>query len=1115
MKLIKQMRSLIYDSSRKINERVFILLTMVAMVILFVALVGDALYNNSIVEIITIIVLMLVVTGVTAFGIKADKIDIISKIISVVIMIALPIIFIFTGGAEGAAILWFVFYYLYIGLVLTGWWRIVNLIILTAVVIGLFVFEYRHPELVREQVRWIFYLDTSLAVVEVGFVCFIMTWFQNRMFNIENKKAKEETHKVEEMNISQNRFFSSMSHEIRTPINSILGLNEIILKQEDASQEIIRDAENIQGAGKMLLALINDILDFSKMEAGKMDIVPINYSVTSMISEIVNMMWLRAEQKGLEFRIEVDPSIPAELFGDEVRIKQILVNLLNNAVKYTQEGSVTLHIEREDMKDDRILLMFSVIDTGIGIKQDAIPHLFDAFQRVDEEKNLKIEGTGLGLSIVRQLVELMDGKVTVNSVYTQGSTFVVTLWQKISRNDAIGDISIEGFNRKRDDESYEPAFTAPEATILIVDDNEMNLEVEKKLIAGTGMKIDTARNGEEALLKTLAVRYDMILMDHLMPGMDGIECMQHIRKQTGGLNNHVPIVVLTANAGSENRELYVNSGFDGYLVKPVTGNQLEDMILLHVPETKVTRNKNRHDSMMRMNNTGSYDRKIPVLVTASTSCDIPGSIIRNQHIDVIPYNVFIDGGIYYDRLEAGPEELLRYMNIGKSFNVDAPSVEELEAFFGRELKKAHNIIYITVSNPEGTEFKRAREASKAYGNVRVFDSGMTSGGAGLLALAAARMCVQGKSAEKIIEGLEELKAYIRSCFVTNGVYFMNRNGLLDRGIFNIIKMLNIRPFISFSMGKLSVGRLSVGNDNNRCYDKFVDYSLGGNAEPDPDIVVVTYAGLAKEELERIEKRISKRCPFKKIVFVKGSAPFVFNSGQGSFGITYFINGDIKPGLSSMFSGDVNEEEIPEDNSEERPDISEKEADILELKWFEKIPGIDGNHALRNSGSEDTLRNTLGIFYDSIEYKSNEIEVFYDNEDWNSYTIKVHALKSSARLIGADKLADDAQALENAGKRADYDFIRNNNAELIKNYRAFSDILKPVFGDKLKKKADGMLIDITYDCIRDALNTGDITAIKEALDEISAYELPDEDALKIDQIRDCLETEDINSIKALI
>ena len=1154
MKLRRYLRNLLFDPKRKINERVYILLLLVAMGMLVVALVGDTIYNRNMAEVFTISGLLIVVPAISFAGIKFDKLDIMIKITSMIIMIVIPVIFFQAGGAEGASILWFIFYYLYIGLCLTGWWRTVNLILLTAMVGALFVIEYLHPEIFKPYTRWVFYIDTSLAVVEIGFVAFIMTWFQNRQFTEENNRAKEETRKVEELNRSQNRFFSNMSHEIRTPINSILGLNEIILRQEDVSEEILQDAENIQGAGRMLLTLINDILDFSKLEAGRMDIVPINYSVSAMLSEIVNMLWLRAQQKGLEFKIEVDPTIPSELFGDEVRIKQILINLLNNAVKYTREGSVTLRIEKEDAGMDSVELVFSVIDTGVGIKNDAIPYLFDAFQRVDEQKNVGIEGTGLGLSIVKQLVELMDGRITVNSVYTQGSTFMVELWQKVTNSDGVGELSIADLSGKKSSGGYQPGFRAEDTKILIVDDNKINLKVEKKLLDGTGINIDTVMSGEEALSMTLTVRYDLILMDHLMPVMDGIECMQLIRKQSGGLNNHVPIVVLTANAGSEDRKLYISSGFDGYLVKPVSGYQLEECVLQHLPDSKVVRTTETAASAgYKMNTSGRYGHKIPVLIATNSTCDIPLTVIEEQQIDTIPYSIHADDRIFYDSIEAGADEVLRYMQSGMHFVSEPPSVAEFESFFGKELKKAHNVIYIAVSSAMNKEYKNACEAAGAYGNVTVVDAGYITGAVGLLVLLAHRMSLQGAMPEKITEELNAYKSRLRCSFITDDSYFTRRRDFFTRVVHNVVKIMSIRPFVDVDNGKYNLGGITLGVDKKHNYEKYIDHALPRFINPDLDILMVVYIDQTEEELNRIEAHIRKRYEFENIIFEKASATYALNSGPDSLAIVYFIKGDQglklsqilvskEPDVKDVFdepskesgeevskttSEDTAEEiteEITEEASEDireddhnEPDEGEDtESAAEEPKWYEIIPGINGEHALTNCGEEDGVREVLGIFYDSIAFKSDEIQGFYDNEDWENYTIKVHALKSSARIIGADKLADDALAMENAGKEEDLKYIREHNEELLKEYRAYSDNLAPLFtGTSEKQKADSVIIEIMYDTVREAVKKRDAASIREAFKEIEQYELPAEDALRLEQLKDSLENEDYEGMSLVM
>ena len=296
------------------------------------------------------------------------------------------------------------------------------------------------------------------------------------------------------------------------------------------------------------------------------------------------MIQLQAKAKGLEFDVDMDPDMPTVLCGDEIRIRQIIVNLLNNAVKYTESGSVKLDIRTKDTTDEETVLVIIVSDTGIGIKEEVIPVLFDAFTRMDQDKNRKIEGTGLGLSIVKQLVDLMGGKISVDSVYGSGTTFTVEIVQKVSDPNRIGNINM--IDRASKTNMYKSLFTAPDARILIVDDIKMNLTVEKKLLRETKIKIDTATSGKEALELTRTNRYDVILMDHLMPEMDGVECLARIRSQEQGACRDVPVVVLTANAEGQNQEIYAHAGFNGRLVKPISGRMLEEALIRFIPTEK-------------------------------------------------------------------------------------------------------------------------------------------------------------------------------------------------------------------------------------------------------------------------------------------------------------------------------------------------------------------------------------------------------------------------------------------------------------------------------------------------------------------------------------------------
>lgn len=1123
-KIIQKVKNLLKDPSRSFKERVFILLTLVTDFFIFLALLGDIILGENMVEIIALVIIVLAIPIVTIVSIRRNHVSIAVRLIVLgQVFVALPLVFFSGGGIYGGGILWMIFTFLYTGLVLSGFWKPLMLVVLTLESVILYAIGYFFPERVVEHTREAFFADSLISMVLVGIICCFMVWFEEWLYDEENKRAKEETKKVEELNRSQNRFFSNMSHEIRTPINSILGLNEIILRQEDASDEIINDAKNIQGAGKMLLSLINDILDMSKIEAGKMDIVPVNYNLGDVISEIVNMIWLRAQQKDLTLNLEVDPTIPAELFGDEVRLKQILVNLLNNAVKYTQEGSVTLRIEKEEnTKGDEVVLLISVIDTGMGIKQDVIPYLFDAFARMDEERNAKIEGTGLGLSIVKQLVELMDGKITVNSTYTEGSTFIVSLKQKVTRREPVGEISIENYGKRELKGKYIPGFIAPEARILIVDDNEMNLEVEKKLLDGTEIVVDTALSGIEALSMTNAEAYDVIFMDHLMPGMDGVECLQLIRKQLGGRNNHTPVIALTANADSESRELYDRSGFDGYLVKPISGDQLEGMILNHIQESKIVRMKRPDLEGTIMNSSRSYARKVPVIVATSSMCDLPRKVLWEHQIDIIPFSIMSDGKSYYDYDEASSDEVMRYVSEGAIFTSSPPTVQEFEKFFAQEVKKAHQIIYIAVSAGISKEYENALEAARAYGNVSVIDSEVNSGALGMLVLLAYRMSLQGRAFDRIIGDLEKVKKNLKCSFITGDVEFLMRRGGIKKSTYSLVSTFGLRPVIDIKGGKVTIGRIFTG-EMDECYQKYLDFILPRNANPDLDVAIVNYISLTDEEKEIIKKSIRKRHNFEHILFQKVSSVMSLNCGRGAMGIMYLLKKDEPYGLSQVLSNalyhgeDIIQQSEYIEPSEDRGQVLEyEEINESRTKWYEEIPGIDPGKAMENSGSEEAFKSVLQIFYDSLGQRIQELEDFYAAENWKDYTIKVHALKSSSRLIGAMSLGDDAEKLEMAGKNDDTDYIRNNNEDFVERLKDCKRNLEPFCNSKkdVDEHFDKILVKSAYETIRKAAMERDDRMIEMTLKDISEYAIPEKHQEKMNRIEIAFKRHDYEEIKLL-
>ncbi len=415
-------------------------------------------------------------------------------------------------------------------------------------------------------------------------------------------------------NNAKSQFLSQMSHEIRTPINAILGMNELILREYE-DDNLLKYAHNIKSAGTTLLALINDVLDFSKIEAGKMELYKVEYDLARLIAELVSMVDERARNKGLELKVTVNEKMPHLLFGDNVRLKQIILNILTNAIKYTEQGMIHLdvdyfvsgHLDVNGMVDIKI----SVSDTGIGIREADMERLFSPFERLEEVRNRNIEGTGLGMSIVQKLLGLMDSELNVKSEYGKGSTFSFVVKQETRSWEPIGDFNDAYENLVKTETDYKQLFEAPEAEVLIVDDNEINLVVAKNLLKDTKVKITTASGGNEALKICNNKEFDLILIDHRMPGMDGMEMLWRLRSNDKCPNQNKPTIALTANAFSGARQVYKNSGFQDYLAKPIIGDALEKVLMEYLPKDKVRLTDGKAYVKHKPAKAAKYDEEVP------------------------------------------------------------------------------------------------------------------------------------------------------------------------------------------------------------------------------------------------------------------------------------------------------------------------------------------------------------------------------------------------------------------------------------------------------------------------------------------------------------------------
>lgn len=885
--MLKKWFEVIYDHKVSLRERMFRLTTGICMVALTIILpMGRSIFNLLVLAVSLVCIVMIV-----KISIQKECINTGATAITVLLLLLFLMSFFSAGGFYSGMPEWFVLCFIYISITLEGRRKTGFFLFCTAETMFCYWAAYYFPKTVAHNTQGRSFFDSAASVIMVGVLSSVLLMFLNRLYEKENRITKQQKKEIEELNEAENHFFSSMSHEIRTPINTIIGLNEIILRG-DIPDDVAENAKNIQGASKMLLTLINDILDLSKIKSGKMEIINVAYETGALLSEVVNMIWVKARQKGLEFKLHVDPSIPSVLCGDEVRIKQILINLLNNAVKYTSEGSVTLSVRCERQTADKVRIWYSVEDTGQGVKKENIPYVFNAFKRVNEEKNRHIEGTGLGLSIVHQLVEMMGGEISVNSVYTKGSTFLVTLEQEIVDDKELGMFTLGSRAGSFDREQYRQTFEAPEAHILVVDDNEMNLMVVRKLLAATKVQIDMASSGAECLKLTQKQHYDAILMDHLMPEMDGIQCFHALRAQPGGLCQDVPVVALTANAGSEDQLLYRKEGFSGYLAKPVNGALLEAAVLSVLPKELLKLSEEADLAEIGKDILiFEQTQRRSLMITTDSVCDLPETLKKEFGVSICPYYVCTDQGRFLDEDELTADELLPYMAAGKNGASQPPDVVDYESFFAEKLTEAQNVIHITMARHVSQGYDNAREAARSFENVTVLDSGHLSSGMGLAVLYAAHMAERRASKAEIVEGVKKLRHYISSSFIIDSTHMMCQAGQIHKRVQVICDALLLHPVIALRKSRMVVRGMEMG-DFERVAKRYIRKQLLNARNIDRRILFITYAGMNAKQIQYIRDQVEQYCSFERVYLQKASSAISSNCGPGSFGLLFMKKNEI-------------------------------------------------------------------------------------------------------------------------------------------------------------------------------------------------------------------------------
>ncbi len=885
------MKEKVFNEKYPLQERIFRLIILVGFALSLVGIAVSIYVENlyeTMIPLLSMFIAMLVGIILTF---KYNKLDLAAIIVAIIInVIAFPMMFFFCGAIESGASVWLVLGIIYLFMLFRGK-RLAFFLILTILIDSITYYTaYRYPEIVVPMAdRKAIYIDSIFAVMATGLACGFVILLFIYLYDAERATVLKQNRELEAASSSKNATFARISHEIRTPINTIVGLNEMILR-ENPSDTTAEYAQNIKSASKMLLSLVNDFLDLSRIESQRMEIYPAPYKTKNMISELVDIVRVSVEDKGLSLFVEADENLPTELTGDEKRIKQILINLLANAVKYTNEGSVTLSVSAEKAGDDKALLKISIADTGIGIRKEDIPHLYETFARVDEKNNVRVEGTGLGLSIAKQLLDLMGGEITVDSIYTKGTVFTIELNQQVVNWMPIGGCEFTASAQAAEEEVYQQLFEAPNARILLVDDTDLNVFVVKKLLEATKVEIDVAGSGEECLEKTRQRFYHVVLMDYMMPKMNGHETLKRLRTQENGLCRDTAVILMSANTLEETHKLMRDVRFDGYLEKPIDCQKLEEMILKFIPNELVEYRKNMLPESVRENAIQKISGRKRKTVYITTDCvsDLPQDLIEKHDIKVMYLYIRTENGRFADTKEINSDHLPQYLTEeGVNAYGDSSSVEEYEEFFADALTQAEQVIHIAMAKNTGRSYMVAKTAAEGFDHVQVFDSGHISCGEGLIVLYAASLAEEGYKAQEILKMLEVMKQRVVSRYIMPSADVFAMRGRTTQLMATVCRFLILRPVLAPVKSKVRIVGFGIGSMDS-AWRGFLRVQLR-KKKINTDAIIITHSGLSVREQEYIRSEVMRMVSFKRIIMHKASFTNACSVGAKTIGISFYVN----------------------------------------------------------------------------------------------------------------------------------------------------------------------------------------------------------------------------------
>lgn len=923
-------------------------------------------------------------------------------------------------------------------------------------------------------------------------------------------EIKEQKRIAERANKAKSAFLANMSHEIRTPINAILGMDEMIMR-ESREKQVVEYAENIESAGRTLLSIINDILDISKIEEGRMEIIPVDYDLTSVINDLVNMIQVRADDKGLALRLDVNGDIPKLLHGDEIRIKQIISNILTNAVKYTEKGSVTLKMDYEKLDEAKIALKVKVSDTGIGIKEEDLPKLFEQFERIEESRNRNIEGTGLGLNITKQLLTMMGSKLEVESEYGKGSVFSFTLEQEVVKWEPVGKYE-ETYRRALEGhKKYQKSFTAKDARVLVIDDTPMNLSVFKGLLKQTLIKIDTAESGDEGIALALKNEYDIIFIDHMMPHKDGIETLKELKAAESPSSGAV-MVCLTANAVSGAREKYLEVGFDDYLTKPIDAKKLEQMLIEYLPDEKVEIAQGGEEAAGGAEPSASAARPKVLIVDDDEVIRVAAAGILRSYYDIIGCESGREGVLTAER--EMPDLVLLDINLGGDGPDGFDVLRQLKANFKtREIP----VMFITGDGNEKTEaegfshgasdfirkpfvpevlvqragrmielyhFQKGLKNEISYQTNRADNLSLqmmialsktvdakdhyTNGHSGRVAQYASEIARRlGKSAD------EQEKIY-------------------EMGLMHDIGKIGVKEEIINKPGRLSDDEFAeikehtvIGYDILNSITEMPDLAVGARSHHERFDGTGYPDGLAGEDIPEAARII---CVADCYDAMTSTRTYSEPRSQAD------VRAELERCSGTQFDPKIAEVMIAMIDEDVNYEMTEGVKVPEELG---KIAEINIESGLERCGTRELYMETLEIYASSVAGNADEIEGYMKAGDIKNATIKVHALKSTSRVIGALELGDIAEDLENAGNAGDVERLEKEVPSLLERYRALGkELLTVLGGDDAAKSLPEIGLDElegAYTAIGEFISVADYDSALQIVESLGNYKVPESES----------------------